>query len=122
MSDGTVTQVQPHERVLLLAVQKRSLDEDAARLLTEEVLAAAAQRPDVLVVLDLGRVRFAPSVVLGSLDQLGRNLRLERRRLAIVGLEGRVRDTFRVTRLDKLLEVYDSLAQAVAAPPSAPGS
>jgi anti-anti-sigma factor len=112
MPDDTVTQVQPHDRVLLLTVQKRSLDEEAARLLAEEVLTAAAQKPDALIVLDLSRVRFAPSVVLGSLVQLGRNLRLERRRLAIVGLEGRVRDTFRVTRLDQILEIFDSVAQA----------
>ena len=114
MSNESVTQVQPHEQALLLVVQKRSLDDDSARELMEEVLTAAAARPDVPVVLDLGRVRFAPSVVLGSLVQLSRNLRLDRRRLALIGLEGRVRDTFRVTRLDQLLEIYDSLAQVMS--------
>lgn len=114
MSDSSVTQVRPHEQALLLVVGKRALDDDSARELMEEVLTAAAVRPDVPVVLDLGRVRFAPSVALGSLVQLSRNLRMDRRRLVLIGLEGRVRDTFRVTRLDQLLEIHDTLDQAIA--------
>ena len=70
MPDSSVTEVKPHDEVLLIEVCKRTLNDISTRALVDEVYTAAGQYPKKPIVLDLGRVKFAPSVALGSLVQL----------------------------------------------------
>lgn len=112
----TVTTIQPHEQVLLIAVEKRSLDELTTSRLEDEVLTAAAARPGVPLVLDMARVRFAPSVALGSLVRLTRSLKLEKRRIALIRIAPQVLDTIRVTQLHQVLEIHDNLEQVLTRP------
>ena len=114
MSDELVTEIQAHDQVLLVAVHKRSLDEASTRQLVDDVLTAAGRTPRVPIVLDLSRVRFAPSVALGSLAQLGKSFRLDRRRIALIGVDRRIVETIRVTQLHQVLEIHDTLEQVIA--------
>ncbi|HOW73690.1 MAG TPA: STAS domain-containing protein [Phycisphaerae bacterium] len=109
----SATEVCPHEHVLLIAVLSHSLDEATMTKLSVDVMTAAGKRPQVPVVLDVSRVRFAPSVALGLLVQLSRGLKLEGRRLALVGVQPRLLATIRVTRLDSQMEIYDNVNQVV---------
>ena len=108
-----VANIQPHEQVLLIAVQKRSLDEESARQLADKVLTAAATRPCVPIVLDMSQVRFAPSAALGSLVRLSRSFKLDGRRLVLIGVDTRVLGAIKVTRLDAVLEIYGTLERAL---------
>jgi len=117
MSDELVTEIQPHEKVLHLVVLKRSLKEASSRQLVDEVLTAAATTPRLPIVLDLSRVRFAPSVALGSLMRLSKSLKLDGRRLALIGIDRRVMTAIRVTQLHTVIEIHDTLEQVLAAPP-----
>lgn len=117
MPDGPATQVEIQEKAVLVSVLKRTLDEPATRELVDEVLAAAANHPGKVIVLDLTKVRFAPSVALGSLVQLSKSFRLDGRRIALVGLDIRVRDAIRVTQLDKVLEIHDRLDDVLRGQP-----
>ncbi len=119
MSDRAVTEIQPHDQALLIVVCKRSLNDAATRQLVDDVHTAAGQRPGLPIVLDLGRVKFAPSVALGSLVQLTKSFKLDGRRVALIGVDRRVLDSMRVTRLDQLLEIHDTLEQVITAPPQA---
>ncbi len=69
------------------------------------------------IVLDMSRVKFAPSVALGSLVHLSKSFRLEGRRVALIGVDQRVRGTIQVTQLHKVLEIHDTIAQLLATPP-----
>ena len=111
MSEQAVLEIQPHQEVLLLAVQARTLDEDSTRALVDGVLAAAAQTPALPIVLDFSKVRFAPSVGLGSLVRLSNSFKPDGRRVAVIGLNQRLRETVRVTQLHRVLEIHDSLEQ-----------
>jgi len=111
MPTGPVTTVVPHDKCVLLAVQKSSLDEMAAEKLMDEVQTEAANAGGKPVVLDLSRVRFAPSVALGTLVKLTRSFQLDGRRLVLVGVDPRVRGAMQVTRLEDLLEIRDSIDQ-----------
>lgn len=117
MSDGSVTEILPHEQVLHIAVRKRSLDAMSTQTLVDDVDTAAAQRPGVPIVLDLTNLKFAPSVALGSLVQLSKSFRLDGRRIALIGVGPRIRDPIRVTRLHEVLEIHDTLEQFLNAPP-----
>lgn len=117
MPEAGVTEIQPHEQVLLVRVKRSSLDETSTRTLVSDVLAAAAIKPHVPIVLDLSRVRFAPSVSLGLLVQLSRSFKLDGRRIAMIGIDERVLGVIRVTRLDTVLEIHDTLDQVIDATP-----
>lgn len=122
MPSDNVVEIRPHEQVLLIIVQRRSLDEAATRKLADDVLAAAGQRPSVPVVLDLGAVRFAPSVALGMLVQLSKSFRLDGRRIAMVNVDPRVMGTIQITQLHTVLDIRSSLEEFTRdlSPPRAP--
>ena len=114
MSDEAVIEIQPHEQVLLIVVQRRNLDEQSTRELVDGVLTAAGRIPSLPIVLDFSKVRFAPSVALGALVRLSSSFKLDRRRIAMIGINQRLRETIRVTRLHTVLEIHDSLEQVTA--------
>lgn len=118
MSENTpVTQILPHDEVLLILVTRRILDDLSTEELVDTVHTQAGARPRVPIVLDMSRVKFAPSVALGSLVHLSKSFRLEGRRVALIGVDHRVRGTIRVTQLDKVLEIHDTVAQLLSTPP-----
>ncbi len=63
------------------------------------------------IILDLSSVTFVDSsglgAVVGSMKQLGRG-----RRMDLVGLSPSVKKVFRMTRMDSVFRIYDSLEQA----------
>jgi anti-anti-sigma factor len=87
-------------------------------LLIDGVLNAASQRSGVPIVIDMSAVRFAPSVALGAFVQLSKSLKMEKRRIGLFGVERRVYNTMRVTQLNKVLEIHDTLDQFLAGPPA----
>ena len=117
MPEEPVTEIRPHDQVLLIAVLKKSLDDESARELADDVLTAAAERPRVPIVLDMNRVRFAPSAALGSLVKLSRGFTLDGRRLALIGINPRVLGAIKVTGLDTVLEIHTTLDQLIGVTP-----
>ncbi len=110
MSDTTaVTEILPHDQVLLVNVLARSLNETTTEQLVDDVLCAASERIGIPIAIDMTRVKFAPSVALGALVRLTKSFTFENRRIAIIGADRRVREVINVTRLDKLLELHDKL-------------
>ncbi len=114
MPDSRVSEVQPHDNVLLVAILKRTLDERSVDQLVDDVHTAAGQRPSIPIVLDLSRVKFAPSVALGALVKLSRSFELDGRRIALIGVDDRIMGTLRVTRLDSILEIHRSIDDVIA--------
>ena len=108
MSDA-VTQIVPHEKYLVLRVLKSTLDDASTNQLLDDVYAAAPDKPGAPIVIDLGGVKFAPSVALGSLVQLTNSFKFDERRFVLIGVSDRIMGPIRVTRLDRVLEICDSI-------------
>jgi len=115
MSETAVVQICPNEKVLHLVVCKRALDDPSTRALVDEVNEAAAARTGVPIVLDLGRVKFAPSVALGALVRMSKGFTLDGRRLVLIGIDDRVLDAIHVTQLHTVLEIRNTLDEVTAA-------
>jgi len=115
MAHTPVTRIEPHEKVLLIHVERRFLDETSSRALSDEVLTAMAERPGTAVVLDLSRLRFVPSAALGALVGLSKSLKLDGGRLGLIGIDPRVMEVIRVTQLHRVLEIHKTLEQVLAA-------
>ncbi len=118
MDQEAVATIQPHEEALLVLVQRKSLDELATRELVDVVLTEAATTPRVPIVLDLVKVRFAPSVALGALVQMSKSFSFEQRRIALVNVHKRIVDTIRVTQLHRILEIHPSIDHVLRSKPA----
>ena len=121
MADEGVITVVPHEKALVLDVNRRTLDESSTRELVDEVMYEASQRVGVPIVIDLHRVAFAPSVALGALVQLSKSFKLDQRRITLIGVQDRIQNAIRVTQLHKVLEIHQSLEQIVDPQPAESG-
>ena len=113
MSDMPAVTIEPHAEVVWAAVHRRALDDAALDQLQRDTSAAAAQQPKLPVVVDLSEVAFIPSMGLGTLVMLMRNLKKNGQRLLLVGVQPEVRTVFAITRLDKLFEMHASLEAAL---------
>ena len=113
MTHSSVCEIDQRKDVLLVVVSKRSLDDQSTRTLVDCIQTAAAQHLGVPIVLDLQKLKFAPSVAIGAIVQLSKSFQLDRRRVALVGVDRRVRDSIAVTRLDQYLEIHDTLERAI---------
>lgn len=71
--------------------------------------------PGLKLVIVFGNVEAVSSVMLGTLIVLRRSIRHGGGRLKLCGLTERVGHTFRLARIDEVLEIYEDLEQALAA-------
>lgn len=69
----------------------------------------------VRILLNLQGVHFASGSLLGSLASLHRDVAKAEGFLRLFGLEPIVRDALRICRLDTVLEIYESEAEALSA-------
>ena len=70
MPADDITAIVPHDTVLHIVVQKRSLTAMTTEALTDNILVAAAEHPGLPIVLDLTKVTFAPSVAMANMSDL----------------------------------------------------
>ena len=113
MSEPQAISIQPHAEAVWAVVDARALDESTIDRLQQEVVTAAAQKANVPVILDMGKVNFVPSAGLGALVTLMRTLKKEGRRFILVGLQPEVRSLLAVTHLDKVLEIQTTIDDAL---------
>lgn len=114
MSNQELTAVQPNDKIVHVLITRRALNDASSHQLIDEVNAAAAAMPRLPLVLDMLKVEFTPSSVLGALVSLSHSMKLDGRRFVLVHVDRRVRGTLSVTRLDKKLEMFETLNDALA--------
>ena len=67
------------------------------------------------ILLDFSHVRYLSSSMLGQLARLARNVESARGQLKITGLGPVLRDTFRISHLEPLFEIFDDKSAALKA-------
>lgn len=67
------------------------------------------------VVLDLTRVEFLSSAMIGVIINLQQKLAKAKGQLAVCGLRPKLKEVFTITRLDKLLKFYPDENAALSA-------
>ena len=113
MPDTPAVSIEPHAEVVWATVLRRELDDSALSQLQSEITTAADEKSTLPVVLDLSQVSYIPSMGLGTLVILMRNLKKNGQRFLLVGLQPEVRTVFAITRLDKLFEMHANLEAAL---------
>jgi anti-anti-sigma factor len=90
------------------------LFDDANLKLMHQLIDAEATKPGVMfVVLDMSRVQIVPSLGLGALVQLSNKCKARQQRLKLAAVQPQVRQTMSITKLDRILDLVDSVEAAV---------
>lgn len=107
--------VEEHPEAIVVHVGRRTLDEPASNALHDEILSLTSAAGARAFIIDLIEVEIAPSVAIGMLVKLSKSFKLDNRRLMLAAVQRRVYKTLAVTRVTTLLELYESVAAALAA-------
>jgi anti-anti-sigma factor len=93
-------------------VECAHMEDQHAQALLVQVAAAADESPSTPFVLDLSNVAVMPSMSIGVLVTLWKRFRDSGQRLILAGLQPQVRRTLTLCRIDKLLDICDSVEEA----------
>lgn len=99
---------------IIARVNAKLMDETTILKLTQSIEAAGDAAGPSLVVIDLARVEFLPSLCLGALVQILNSCKARQRRVKLAALRPAIRKTFTITRLDRVFELTDSVDAALA--------
>jgi anti-anti-sigma factor len=107
ISDGSV-------RTIYLT-EPRILDELAIRGIGEELLAILDKSEERNILLDFRAVQFMSSSALGMLIRFSKRCKEFKARLKLCGISPEIYQVFKITALDKILEIHKDHEEAVAA-------
>lgn len=97
--------------VLVVTVEERRIDAAVAVRFKDSMRELTESRGQGMI-LDLSKVEFLDSsglgAVVGSMKQLGRDCRLD-----LAGLTPTVDKVFRITRMDRVFRIYDTVEAAL---------
>lgn len=94
------------------------IDMATAPRLRQHVLTVTARNPEGLV-LDLDRVDFIDSTGLGVMVGAAKRMRMIDGGFRIVCSQTHLNDLFKITRLDEVFDLYESLEDALSTVPGA---
>jgi len=103
--------VEKIEGITILATDERLDNFDGPKL--KEAAEKLAQESGLRLVLDIAKTRFIDSTGLHTLLSLRKIMTMNQGEIKIASPTRRVLETFELTRLDRLFEIYDSVESAV---------
>lgn len=109
----TILAIEPNPKAIVAAVTCQDLDHETTQQLKHELEAALAAKPGSALVLDLSRVEFVPSMALGVLVTIHKNLQQAGRKCLLVGVQSMVLESMQITGLNKYLDLCSSLAEGL---------
>jgi len=72
------------------------------------------QGGQIKLVLDFRNVRFLSSAVLGLLIRVLKKIYEQDGRLRLCGIDPKIQEVFKITRLNQIFDIYDDVDSAVA--------
>lgn len=90
------------------------LDEMNVQQLGDELRDLVEKEYITKIVINFERVKFLSSAVLGKLISLHKRVMIEKGRLGLCSINKDVRLVFKITRLDKLIPIFETEDAAVS--------
>jgi anti-anti-sigma factor len=91
----------------------RILDETNVQALHKELEDVVAKKYILKLVLDFKNVTHLSSAVIGKIIALHKQMAKEKGVLKLCGLNTVIRQVFKVTKVDKVIEIHDDVGSAV---------
>ena len=104
--------IEKNGNAVIAHVNVKLLDEAPLRLLGQLIDQSSAEPGVSLVVVDLSGVQILPSLGLGALTQMSSKCRARGQSLKLAATPPPIRKVFAITRLDRVLEMVDSVEAA----------
>ena len=117
MAAVAITSASDDDRILV-RIDQASLDSAACDELAAAVRGELALRPRD-VVIDCSRIKFLPSLAIGALIGLRREVCQGMHELILAGLCDHIRKALLLSRLDKVFPMIDEVPAVVARAPAA---
>lgn len=79
----------------------------------DELYSTIDNAPQLQIVIDLANIKAIGSIMLGSLNALRRTIKDKDGRMALTSLAPAVRESFDISNLSSLFQIYDNVEDAV---------
>lgn len=89
------------------------LDEMNVQQLGQELNDLVDKEGKTKIVINFAKIKFLSSAVLGKLIALNKKMTAQKGRLAFCTINPDIMQVFKITRLDKLIDIYDDEDNAV---------
>ncbi len=90
------------------AIQNETEVKEAGEMLKHYLMNSVEKN----IVLDLSRVKFMTSAMIGELVKFKKKCDVEKRRLKLCGLSRETAEVFKISRLEKLFKIYANRKKA----------
>jgi len=93
--------------------EKRILEESDIRILEESIFSVVEQAEHINLVLDFRNVQFLSSSVLGLLIRVSKKVYEDDGQLKLCHIDSKIYEVFKITRLNKIFDIYKDLDSAL---------
>lgn len=107
------TTVQGENVAVVTILESRILDESNIADIGAELMDLVKKRYMIKMVLDLGEVKYLSSAVLRQLIAVYKAIKAENGELKLCRVNPEVREVFKITQLDKMMEIHPDLDTAI---------
>lgn len=108
------TTVQGDNVAVVTILESRILDESNIVDIGNELMDLVKKRYMIKMVLDLGEVKYLSSAVLRQLIAVYKAIKAENGELKLCRVNPEVREVFKITQLDKMMEITPDLDTAIS--------
>ncbi|MCE5187343.1 MAG: STAS domain-containing protein [Planctomycetaceae bacterium] len=98
---------------IALLTDEKILDESQLQGLQSSFMPLIEQNPKIQLVIDFSNVKFLTSSVLGLLIRISKKVYETDGRLRLCSINPKIMEIFRITRLDKIFEIYPNVDDAL---------
>ena len=95
-------------------LDKKILDEVHIQEIGEELFSMVEEKYKVKMLLNFENVEYLSSAALGKLITLNKRIKTENGQLKLCNIKENIYEVFRITKLNKIFEIYDSEEAAVS--------
>jgi anti-sigma B factor antagonist len=100
-------------------LNEKILEEKDINSLRESIMAVIEQSDQINMILDFSNVKFLSSAVLGLLLRISKKIYERDSHLRLCNINPKIYEIFKITRLNKIFEIYPDIESALEALPGA---
>lgn len=101
------------EATIITLKDEKILEDRDIRDLEEALRSAVEAGSSKSIVLDFSSVQFMSSAVLGLLIKVSRKIYEKDGKLALCGINSKIYEIFKITRLTKIFDIYKNADKAI---------
>jgi anti-anti-sigma factor len=113
MPEARVTSIEHLPAAVVVHVLVHELGKSEVDGLCSGIDEALATTKSLPFILDMAHVGFVPSLAMGVLVGLNQEFRTRSQQLIFVGLQANVRQSFTMTRINRVVQILDDVPTAL---------